>query len=142
MSEIEKGTTTVGTILKMGATSAALTEVADLIDFSDMLGSSDKIETTTMKDKARTYKKGLKDPGNMTFTFLYSGMATGTNYATLKAAETSGDVMFFSLVFPDASGYTWSGTVSLSMPGKGVAEALQFVLSIFPETAIAEIAGS
>jgi len=137
-----EGTTSVGTILKMGAAAGTLTEVPDLLDFPDMMGSVDKIETTTMKDIQRRYKPGLKDPGDMKFTFLYSGMGTGTNWADLSAAESAGTVKYFALIFPDGSSFTWSGTVSLSMPGKGIGEALSFVCTILPASAITPVAAT
>lgn len=103
------GLSTIGTILKMGAQSSSLTEVPDLQDFPDLMGAPDKIETTTMKNTSRTYIPGLKDPGDMAFNFLYSGMGEGSNYATLKAAQDSGATRFFQLVFPDKSGFAWEG---------------------------------
>lgn len=126
---------TIETIFKTGTE-----EVTGLLDFPDMLGESDKIEVTTMKDKQRKYIAGLQDPGDMEFTFLYEGMGTDTNWAKLKAVkdtETS-----YSLVFPDGSGFTWKGTNSLSMPGKGVGEALEFKCKITPTTDIEEISSS
>lgn len=136
------GTTSVGTILKMGATAGTLTEVPDLLDFPDMMGPPDKIEVTTIKDTQRKYKPGLKDPGDMKFTFLFSDMKTGSNWADLAAAETAGTVKYFALVFPDGSSFTWQGTVSLSMPGKGIAEALSFVATIFPASTVTPVAAT
>ena len=103
------------------------------------MGAPDKIETTTMKNTSRTYIPGLKDPGDMAFNFLYSGMGEGSNYATLKAAQDSGATRFFQLVFPDKSGFAWEGKVSLSVPGKGIGEALQFTANITPTSEIEEI---
>lgn len=136
------GITSVGTIFKMGTTAGALTEVVDLLDFPDLMGSADKIETTTMKDTQRRYRPGLKDPGDMVFNFLYSGMGTGTNWDALKTAEAAGTVYYFAVVFPGGSGFTWSGTVSLSMPGKGIGEALQFAATIMPASAVTPAPGS
>lgn len=79
--------TSIGVILKMGASAEAAAEVPGLLDFPDMLGESDKIDVTTMKDTQRKYKPGLSDPGDMAFTFGYEGMKTGTNWATLKGAK-------------------------------------------------------
>lgn len=105
-----------------------------------MLGESDKIDVTTMKDTQRKYKPGLSDPGDMAFTFGYEGMKTGTNWATLKGAKDADKT--FVLLFPDGSGFTWTGRVSLSMPGKGVAEALTFTAKITPSSDIEEYTSS
>ena len=124
--------TTIGCILKMEDA-----EVPGLIDFPDMLGSPDKIEVTTQKDTQRKYAQGLLDPGDMPFTFGYEGMGTGTNWATLKTAKNTEKT--FQLVFPDGTGFEWKGTVALSMPGKGVGEALTFTANIAPSSDIEEI---
>ncbi len=123
---------TIETVLKVGDE-----EINGLLDFPDMLGESDKIEVTTMKDKQRKYIPGLQDPGDMEFTFLYEGMGTGTNWAKLKTVKNTETP--YSLVFPDGSGFSWKGTNSLSMPGKGVGEALEFKCKITPSTDIEEI---
>ena len=133
------GLSTIGTILKMGAQSSSLTEVPDLQDFPDLMGSPDKIETTTMKNTSRTYIPGLKDPGDMAFNFLYSGMGESTNYAKLKAVQDAKSTQYFQLVFPDGSGFVWQGKVSLSVPGKGIGEVLQFTANITPTSEIEEI---
>ena len=105
-----------------------------------MLGESDKIDVTTMKNTQRMYKPGLSDPGDMAFTFGYEGMKTGTNWATLKGAKDADKT--FILLFPDGSGFTWTGRVSLSMPGKGIAEALTFTAKITPSSDIEEYTSS
>lgn len=128
--------TSIGVVLKMGTTAQSATEVPGLLDFPDMLGETDKIEVTTMKDTQRKYKPGLSDPGDMAFTFGYEGMGVGTNWATLKGAK--GEDKTFVLLFPDGSGFTWNGQVSLSMPGKGIAEALTFTAKITPSSDITE----
>lgn len=128
--------TSIGVVLKMGENAETASEIPGLLDFPDMLGEADKIEVTTMKDKQRKYKPGLSDPGDMAFTFGYEGMKTGTNWATLKGAKGTDKV--FVLLFPDGSGFKWTGGVSLSMPGKGVAEALTFTAKITPSSDIEE----
>lgn len=133
------GLSTIGTILKMGAQSSSLTEVPDLQDFPDLMGAPDKIETTTMKNTSRTYIPGLKDPGDMAFNFLYSGMGASSNYAILKTAQDSGATQYFQLEFPDKSGFAWQGKVTLSVPGKGIGEALQFTANITPTSEKTEI---
>lgn len=93
--------TSIGVILKMGASAEAAAEVPGLLNFPDMLGESDKIDVTTMKDTQRKYKPGLSDPGDMAFTFGYEGMKTGTNWATLKGAKDADKT--FILLFAGTS---------------------------------------
>ena len=55
--------TSIGVILKMGASAEAAAEVPGLLDFPDMLGESDKIDVTTMKDTQRSISPGFPTPG-------------------------------------------------------------------------------
>lgn len=55
--------TSIGVILKMGASAEAAAEVPGLLDFPDMLGESDKIDVTTMKDTQRKYKRAFRPRG-------------------------------------------------------------------------------
>lgn len=112
-------------------------EVEGMIDFPDFLGSSDKIEVTTQKDKQRKYVPGLLDPGDMPFTFGYEGNSPTTNWGKFKAAV--GEENDYSVTFPDGSGFEWSGGHTLSMPGKGVGEAMVFTLTVAPSSDIEEI---
>lgn len=75
----------------------------------------------------------------MAFNFLYSGMGASSNYAILKTAQDSGATQYFQLEFPDKSGFAWQGKVTLSVPGKGIGEALQFTANITPTSEITEI---
>lgn len=127
--------TTIGDSFKMGTEA-----IHGLIDFPDMFGTPDKIEVTTQEDTQRKYVPGLQDPGDMNFTFGYEGNGPTTNWGKIKA--TVGEEQQFSLVFPDGSGFTWSGIPTLSMPGKGVGEALVFTLTISPTTDIEEISST
>lgn len=123
---------TIQTVLKLNNDA-----LDGLLDFPDMLGEADKIEVTTMSDTQRKYIPGLKDPGDPEFTFLYAGNGTGTTWAKIKACESTG--ASFSLIFPDGSGFSFSGKPSLSMPGKGIGEALEFKVKIAITSDIEEI---
>ena len=123
--------TSIGVQLLYGDTADSITNVvADLKSFPDMIGAPDKIETTTMGDTQRTYQPGLSDPGDMQFIFAFSGMGSGTNWAALSAIESADTAKHWKLRFPDGSAFTWQGKVRLSMPGKGIAEALEFAANI------------
>jgi len=127
------------TVFKMGDTSSTLTEIPDLQDFPDLMGMPDRIDVTTMKDTERKYEPGLKDPGDMVFNFLHRTSATGSPYNKFRLAEASGSIKYFSILFPDGSGFTWSGKLTVSFIGKGIGEARQFSVNITPTSDIEDI---
>lgn len=131
------GLTSIGVVLYQGGK-----RLVDLQSFPDLMGDTDKIETTTLEDRSRRYLPGLKDPGDMEFEFLYSGQGAGTNWKELRDAETAGVAVAYELVFPDKSAFTWSGIPSVGMTGKGIGEALTFKAKITPTTAITPAAQS
>ena len=129
--------TTIGVKLYKGATRTAITtQVTGLKSFPDMMGTPDKIETTTQEDTQRKYRPGLKDPGDMQFVFAYEGQGPSTNWGIMRADETAGNSPWWKLLFPDGSGFIWQGGVSLSLSGKGVAEAVEFNANIAPSSDI------
>jgi hypothetical protein len=130
---------TIGALLYKG-TGVGKVLIPDLQEIPDMMGESDDLDTTTTGDTVKTSKKGLKDPGKMPFTFLFTGM-TGTNWTLTSAIEATGAPEDFTLLFPDGSGFTFTGYCSLSMPGKGVNEVFQFTASINLTTAMVPITG-
>jgi len=130
---------TIGITFKMGDTASALAEVEDLVNYPDMLGTPEQIDVSNTKVTSRRYIPGIKDPGEMPFEFLFSGMKSGTNYHKLKAAQDAKTSKFFSLTFPDGSGFSWQGRVALSLAGKGISEAVTFNANIFPTSEFDDI---
>lgn len=129
------GTTSIGVKLYQSGK-----RVLDCQSFPDLMGDTDKIETTCLEDTSRRYLPGLKDPGDMEFEFLYSGQGEGTNWKMLRDAEIAGTAVEYELVFPDKSSFKWSGIPSVGMAGKGIGEAITFKAKITPTTEITPVA--
>ena len=63
--------------------------VTGLTDIPDMGATPEKIDVTTLADDCRQYINGIKDFGDLEFTFIYESGADG-NYAQLAALEGKG----------------------------------------------------
>ncbi len=121
--------------LKWGAAAGTLTKVVDIKDFPDLIGDPNLLETTTLSDAQQTYIPGIKSADLLTFTVNY----TSETFELCTATE--GEALTFELEFSDGSKFTWSGSYSLGLPGKGVDEVVEFTINIAPSSAVAFTAG-
>lgn len=109
----------------------ASTEVLNLQSIPSLGGDIEKVDVTTLADGARHYIPGIKDYGDLEFTFLYDGAASG-NFAALKALEDAGSVVGVKVGIPDgASGaigttFEFPAMISVSLDEAGVNDALTF----------------
>lgn len=111
--------------------------VAQLVcikDYPDLGGSPESIETTTLCDDMQTFIEGVKSNEQLAFTINYEGHT----YAILKGME--GAEHDFALCFGDMDGkdgkFSFSGTLSMSVVGKGVNDVREATLTITPSTPI------
>ena len=106
------------------------TELLDLQEVPDLGGAADKVDVTTLADGNYRYINGIKDFGDLAFTFLYSA----------ERYEEVNDLVdkdtFWKVTFPDGANgaegtaFTFAGQASISTVGAGVNAALQFTLTI------------
>lgn len=106
------------------------TVIPDLQEIPDLGGDVDTVEVTTLADGAKRYIKGIKDYGDLQFTFLYDNSTTTSNYRILRGLEEAGGVSFFKVTLPDETVFAFSGEVATSIAGAGVGEALTFTATI------------
>jgi hypothetical protein len=117
-------------------------DLPDLMDIPDMGGEVEKVEITTLADASRRYINGIKDFGDLAFTFLYSNEAATDSYTILQAleaeyeADPTKEPTEFQVEFPDGTTFTFAGFPSVVIAGAGVNEALTFTLNIALNTAI------
>lgn len=114
----------------VGGASPTYTKLIDIKDFPDMIGDPNMLETTTLSDGQQTYIAGIKSADMLTFTANY----TKEDWEKCKALE--GKSTAYKLKFGDGSEFTWTGQLSLGLPGKGVDEVLEMTLNIAPSTAV------
>lgn len=122
---------TYSATLKWGDQSASIAKVVDIKDFPDLIGDPNMLETTTLSDAQQTYIPGIKSADMLTFTVNY------TSEVFELCTTTEGDALFFALEFSDGSQFTWQGSYSLGLPGKGVDEVVEFTINIAPSSAVA-----
>ena len=115
-----------GVTLKYGEASA---ETAVVIkDFPSLLGKRSSLETTTLSDDAQTFISGIRQQSE---SFDFTANYDPTVYNTLNNLEGAQN---WSLTFSDGSGYTWKGTVSVSVNEGSVDAVLEMTISVTPST--------
>ena len=112
--------------LKYGAETAA-TEVV-IKDFPSLLGKRSSLETTTLSDDAQTFIAGIRQQSE---SFDFTANYDPTVYNTPNSLDGS---QKWSLTFSDGSGYTWDGTVSVSVNEGSVDAVLEMTISVTPST--------
>lgn len=125
------GILTKGIELKYSATSGGSFKIIpDLQEIPDLGGDVDTVEVTTLADGARRYIKGIKDYGDLEFTFLYDNSSADSSYRIMRGLEESGKITYFKIELPDGTAFDFSGEVATSIAGAGVGDALTFTATI------------
>ena len=108
-------------------------DVSGLTDIPDMGATPEKLDVTTLADDVRQYINGVKDFGDLEFTFIYESGADG-NYAKLAAleagAENKAGATECVVTFPDNSTFSFEGEISLRILGVGVNAVITFAISV------------
>ena len=115
---------TFGVVLKWGETADAVAKVIDIKDFPDMIGDPEMLETTTLSDAQVTNIPGIKGSDMLTFTYNF----TKEDFAKVEA--DAGKPLHYALEFSDGSKFTWEGQHTSGLPGKGVNEVIEAILSL------------
>ena len=97
-------------------------------DFPSLLGKRSSLETTSLSDDAQTFISGIRQQSE---SFDFVANYDPTVYNTLNNLE--GD-QSWSLTFSDGSGYTWKGSVSVSVNEGAVDAVLEMTISVTPST--------
>ena len=117
---------THGVSLKYGESSTT-TEVI-IKDFPSLLGKRSSLETTTLSDDAQTFISGIRQQSE---SFDFVANYDPAVYSKLNALTES---QKWSLTFSDGSGYTWDGTVSVSVNEGAVDAVVEMTISVTPST--------
>lgn len=121
---------TYGIELRFGESAEAVEKVVDIKDFPDMIGDPEMLETTTLSDAQVTNIPGIKSSDTLTFTCNY----TKADFTAVNAL--AGKALFYELSFSDGSKFTWQGSHTATLPGKGVDEVVEAGVSIAPSTEV------
>ena len=115
-----------GVALKYGAENPTTAVV--IKDFPSLLGKRSSLETTTLSDDAQTFISGIRQQSE---SFDFTANYDPTVYNALNSLD---DPQKWSLTFSDGSGYTWTGTVSVSVNEGSVDAVLEMTISVTPST--------
>lgn len=116
--------------LQWGTSADQVKKVIDIKDYPDLMGEPNMLETTTLSDGAQTFIPGIKSMDSMAFTFNYTKEA----FAAVKDDE--GKQLYYKLSFSDGSEFTWQGSHTATLPGKGVDEVVEAGITIAPSTEV------
>ena len=90
----------------------------------------EKIDVTTLSDKAKKYEQGIGDYGDLEFTFKYDNSSATAPFRILKGFEANKTVVKFQMEFPDGTKFKWDAQVSVKIGGGGVNSLITFTLSM------------
>lgn len=124
----------LGITLDVGSVKA----VSGLTDIPDMGATPEKLDVTTLADASRQYIEGIKDYGDLEFTFIYESGADG-NYAKLADLEGQQECV---VSFPDGCQFKFTGEISLRIVGVGVNAVITFVMAVALSSDIEYVAGN
>lgn len=102
-------------------------KIPSLMGFPEMGGTPEKIDVTTFDDSVRRYILGVKDFGDLEFTFLYDGDQTDSGFKKLYAAQGTEDT--YKLELPDGSSFSWTAEVSVRLAAGEVNGAITYIAS-------------
>ena len=133
------GKSTINTVLKIGATAAALTKVTPIKTYPQIYGQSEFLETTDMEDTMQTFVLGVQNVEQMQFTMNYDKTALET------LQGNSNTDMFYQLEFGNAGAdgiFSWKGQHSIFVNDGAVNGIREMTLTVAPSTAITAGAAS
>lgn len=124
---------TQGTRLEVRADGESIWKKAyGLYNTPDMGSSAEKIDVTNLADVNKRSIDGIKDYGSLQFDFYDNKDDEDTTgeirntYTAFRAWELAKTVVNFRLIYPDNTGFTWSGTVSTQRDAAAVNNAMKF----------------
>lgn len=121
------GTSTVGTkILVSDASGGTYIEIPDLQEIPELGGDPESIDVTTLKDKVKRSIPGVKDLGDLSFTFLYSK----ENFLELDKKLDSKTKYYWKVEFSDGLVMSFEAIPNLKLAGGGVNTALTYSINM------------
>jgi hypothetical protein len=108
----------------------AYTNLDGLQEVPEIGGKVDKIDVTTLADSSKRYIRGLTDPGDLAFKFLYANGATTDAFRVLKGFETSKALTAFQIGFPDGTKIAFTAYVQVSVDSIKAGAALGFTANL------------
>lgn len=123
---------------------ATYEKLCDIKDYPDLGGEPEMLETTTLTDPVQTFIMGIQKSDAMSFTLNYNPK----KFKEIQALQEAGSELEFSVWFGgtesggvitpmgDMGKFSFKGTVSIYVSGKGNNEVREMTLSIARSTVI------
>ena len=115
--------------------SGSFTLIPNLREVPEFGGTPEKIDVTTLKDKSRRFIPGIKDHGELAFSFLYDNSTTG-NYRTLKGLSERERAVTFQLTYPDGTAHEFRAIPAVKMDAGTINGALTFTATMLLQSGI------
>lgn len=128
-----KALSTINTVLKVGATGAAVARVCAIKSYPDLGGDPEKITVTDLEDTDEASVPGVRSADDMQFTANY------TKESHEAVLAVCGKQQIFELDFgaDGADGkFSWSGQMSVKVNGGEVNGAREMTLTIVRDSEI------
>ena len=104
----------------------AATELEHLMEVPELGGTPEKIDVTTLSDRAKRYIPGIKDYGDLVFKFLYDNADTNSNFRILKELDDATETATFILEYPDGTSHQFDAIPSVKQDAGTINGALTF----------------
>lgn len=128
------GRSTINTVLKVGATAAAIAQISKIKSYPQLGGEPESLETTDLEDVMQTFVLGVQQTGG-TMQFTYNHDTTA--FAAYKALEGTEQVFELSFGASGVDGkYSWKGYCSTYVNEGSVNGIREMTLSVVPTTEI------
>lgn len=119
-------------------TSDTFNVIAPIVDYGDIGGDPETIDSTTLSDSTATNENGVQQQSAIPFTLQYDPAV----YYKLKKMQDGGLKYQFALLKKQSGSlFYWYGTVSIKINGGGVNEIAQMTLTT-STSSVVEIAES
>lgn len=127
------GKNTINSVLKAGATAAAIAQISKIKTYPELYGVRQGLETTDLEDNFQTWIGGVGEtPESMDFTFNHDMTA-------FAAYNALGDETIWELSFGEngADGqFSWKGGCSVTINEGAVNGLREMTLHVYPSTEI------
>lgn len=118
--------------IKLGysTSGSSYTNLEGLQEVPEIGSDPEKVDVTTLADKAKKYEQGIGDYGDLEFTFKYDNSSVTSPFRILKGFEANKTVVKFQMEFPDGTKFKWDAQVSVKIGGGGVNALITFTVSM------------
>lgn len=106
------------------------TEMNYVTEIGDIGGTPSDLDATCLKDTMKKNVPGVQDTKAFEITYLFDNSAADSDYRTLKALQTAGNIVPVKVEFPDGTTFATTGYVTTYVSGVKVDELVSAKLVV------------